>query len=230
MDYVYICRDGDNEELRYSIRSVVANANPGNIWVVGGKPDWYCGDFISVSQNENKYKNVYNNLIAICNSDKISNPFVIMNDDFYIIKKIQSIPSFHNGSLLKKFNAYEEFMGLTNYVKKLLTTYKKIKLIGIKDPLDYELHVPMIMEKEKLNEVLKYGDKFLYRSMYGNMFNIDGIETKDVKIYSEGIFASKQYDINKNNSPFLSSVDSSFYLILKSILELKFLHKTKYEK
>ena len=121
-------------------------------------------------------------------------------------------------------------MGLTNYIKKLLVTYKKIKLIGIKDPLDYELHIPMIMEKEKLNEVLKYGDNFLYRSMYGNMFNVDSIETKDVKIYSEGIFASKQYDINKNNSPFLSSADSSFYLILKSVLELKFLQKTKYEK
>lgn len=230
MDYVYICRDGDNEELRYSIRSVVANGNPGNIWVVGGKPDWYCGDFIAVSQNENKYKNVHNNLIAICNSDQISNPFVIMNDDFYIIKKIQNLPSFYNGSLLKKFNEYEELMGLTNYIKKLLATYKKIKLIGIKNPLNYELHVPMIMEKEKLNEVLKYGHKFLYRSMYGNMFNVDSIETKDVKIYSEGIFASKEYDTNTNNSPFLSSADSSFYLILKSILELKFLHKTKYEK
>jgi len=48
MDFVYICKDGVNEELKYSIRSVVESFPETNIWVVGGKPDWYTGRDISI--------------------------------------------------------------------------------------------------------------------------------------------------------------------------------------
>ena len=49
MDFVYICKEGVNEELKYSIRSVVESFPESNIWVVGGKPDWYTGNYIQVN-------------------------------------------------------------------------------------------------------------------------------------------------------------------------------------
>ena len=57
MDFVYICKDGVNEELKYSIRSVVESFPEAIVWVVGGKPDWYIGNYIKVEQKESKYKN-----------------------------------------------------------------------------------------------------------------------------------------------------------------------------
>jgi hypothetical protein len=87
MDFVYICKDGINEELKYSIRSVVESFPEATIWVVGGKPDWYTGNYIKVEQKESKYKNAVKNLETICFSEEISQSFVLMNDDFYIIKK-----------------------------------------------------------------------------------------------------------------------------------------------
>ena len=81
MDFVYICRSGDNEELRYSIRSVIRSFPKANIWVVGGKPVWYKGNYIIVEQNQDKYTNALNNIIAICNSKEISVSFIFMNDD-----------------------------------------------------------------------------------------------------------------------------------------------------
>ena len=64
MDFVYICKSGDNEELRYSIRSVINSFPEAKVWLVGGKPNWYSGDFIEVDQRHHKYANAINNLQA----------------------------------------------------------------------------------------------------------------------------------------------------------------------
>ena len=88
-DFVYICKSGENHELKYSIRSVIKYFPNANIWVVGGKPNWYIGNYIELKQSGAKYKNAYENLKLISNSDQISNDFYLMNDDFYIIKDIK---------------------------------------------------------------------------------------------------------------------------------------------
>lgn len=230
MDFVYICKDGTNEELRYSIRSIVESFPDSNIWVVGGKPDWYIGNYIRVNQTQTKYKNAAENLKKICSSKEISESFVLMNDDFYIIKKIDNIETFHGGYLLNKINLYQKINGNSNYTRKLAATYKKIIGLGIEDPLDYELHVPMIMEKEKLKEVLKYEDQFLWRSMYGNTFNIKGKEMQDVKVYTKGPLVFKSYNLNIDSHTYLSSADSSFDIIYNKILKVNFKQKTKFEK
>jgi len=230
MDFVYICKDGINEELRYSIRSVVESFPDSNIWVVGGKPDWYIGNYIKVDQKLTKYKNAFYNLKSITESNEISESFVLMNDDFYIIKKIDSIDNYHGGSLLEKINLYQKINSNSGYTRKLLATYKKVLSLGIEDALDYELHVPMVMEKEKLKEVLKNQDQFLWRSVYGNLFNVGGKEMEDVKVYTKGPLVLKSYNLNKENHIYLSSADTSFDLILDNILRSQFITKTRYEK
>ncbi len=230
MDFVYICKDGSNEELKYSIRSVVESFPDSSIWVVGGKPDWYVGNYIEVNQVHTKYKNAAENLKKICSSSEISESFVLMNDDFYIIKKINNIETYHGGYLLNKINLYQKINGNSNYTRKLVATYKKIIGLGITDPLDYELHVPMIMEKEKLKEVLQYEDKFLWRSMYGNIFNVEGKEMQDVKVYTKGPLVFKSYNLNIDQHTYLSSADSSFNIIYDKILKVNFKQKTKFEK
>ena len=230
MDFVYICKDGFNEELKYSIRSVVQSFPDSNIWVVGGKPDWYVGNYIEVNQVHTKYKNAAENLKKICSSSEISESFILMNDDFYIIKKINNIENYHGGYLLNKINLYQKINGNSNYTRKLAATYKKIIGLGIADPLDYELHIPMIMEKEKLKEVLQYEDKFLWRSMYGNIFNVEGKEMQDVKVYTRGPLVFKSYNLNIDQHTYLSSADSSFDIIYDKILKVNFKQKTKFEK
>lgn len=230
MDFVYICKEGNNEELRYSIRSVVASFPDANIWVVGGKPDWYVGNYIEVHQIHTKYKNAVENLKMVCSSPDISDTFILMNDDFYIIKKIESIDTFHGGYLLNKTNLYQKLNNNSNYTRKLNATYKRLVAIGLESPLDYELHVPMIMEKEKLQEVLKNNDQFLWRSMYGNIFNVGGIEMQDVKVYTRGPLVLKSYNLDIDQHTYLSSSDSSFDIIWNGILKVQFKQKTKFEK
>ena len=70
----------------------------------------------------------------------------------------------------------------------------------------------------------------LWRSIYGNLFNLSGEEMEDVKVYVKGPLVLKSYNLNKDNHNYLSSADSSFNLILNEILKDKFVQKTKHEK
>jgi hypothetical protein len=230
MDFVYICKDGNNEELRYSIRSVVESFPDSNIWVVGGKPTWYVGNYIEVNQNLSKYRNAIENLKALCNSEDISDTFVLMNDDFYIIKNIDSIKDYHGGPLLEKINLYQKLNSNSNYTRKLAATYKKIKSLGIENPLDYELHIPMVMEKEKLKQTLQNNYQFLWRSIYGNVFDVGGEQMEDVKVYVKGPLVLKSYNIKKDDHIYLSSADTSFDILFNNILKKQFNLKTKYER
>jgi hypothetical protein len=227
MDLVYICRDGDNEELRYSIRSAVKNLEFDNLWVVGGKPDWYIGNHLKVLQNKSKYVNARNNLRAICNSEQVSDSFILMNDDFYVIKKVDSIPYMHGGSLFKKISRYKELTGNTRYVLMLKKTLTNLSRSSRGEVLDYELHVPMVMEKEKLLKIIDVPD--LWRSRYGNVFNVGGVEMDDVKIYSSGGLAKKSDKANMLKYDYLSSNDDSFEMIKDKILNIDFANKTVYE-
>jgi hypothetical protein len=228
MDFVYICRSGDNEELRYSIRSVVHSFPDAKVWVVGGKPDWYSGGHIPITQNHHKYANAFNNIDAICNSADISETFVLMNDDFFIVKKIDSIEPMHGGLLSEKINRYTKLTGSSMYIKKLILTHTRLKECSIDSALDYELHVPMVMEKDKLKTVIKNYPSCLWRSMYGNLFSVGGNKIEDVKVYNNKKHLGRSKNITED-SIFISTEDLSFNMVFETILRDNFKNKTTYE-
>lgn len=197
MDFVYICRPGDNEELRYSIRSVLASFPDANIWVIGGKPDWYGGNYVEVNafDTDSKQDIARWNMLYILYTPQINENFILMNDDFFIMKKIEFIDTWANGflvDLIREKVSNRESMG---YVRLLNQTLNELVENGFENPLNFELHIPMPMEKTKLAEVMeKYT---LWRSGYGNMFEEFASDMDDVKIRPskeriEGDFASTE--------------------------------------
>jgi hypothetical protein len=218
MDFVYLCRDGENEELRYSIRSVVSNFNDVVIWVVGGKPDWYCGNFIEVPQDSDKFKNQINNLKAAIYNKTILNNFVLMNDDFFILFPEDSY-KYYSGLLEDKITNHMYINGNSSYAITLITAMKLLKKKGISQPLNYDIHTPMTLNKALLAQVIDLSTSF--RSVYGNLFIKDGIEIDDVKIYK------REKDINFDTN-FISTEDNSFDLI-KDKLEEMFPNPSIYE-
>jgi hypothetical protein len=228
MDVVYICRAGDNEELRYSIRSVVKNLPHDNIWVVGQKPKWYTGNFIEIPDKRIKYVNARNNMKAICSSNKISEDFILMNDDFFIMKKVDSLDYFYGGTLEDKAVRFESFSMLGSYTRMLYSTLEKLKDIGIKTPLDYELHVPMIFNKKKLRDALKIKSD-LWRSVYGNLYSVGGTQIGDVKTYSGNNKKKQSFDWRKDSKNFLSTEDNSFKEVRDKLLNKHFAKPSSYE-
>lgn len=229
MDFVWVCRRGDNEELRYSIRSVLASFPGANIWVVGGKPDWYSGNFIKTNRIPNKYSQVEENLQRLVNNKNISETFVLMNDDFFIVKPVSSIEYFHRGSLESAYNDLVEHLGQPDlYANRLSKMLKMIvNQLKIKDPLSYEIHVPMVMEKSKLSTLL--GKKYpMWRSFYGNKYSVGGSRISDVKVYSHNANRYRSTDYLTNESSFLSTDDDSFKILQPYLHEL-FPNPSRYE-
>lgn len=228
MDFVYMCRDGANEELRYSIRSVYAHIKNPKIWVIGGKPDWYCGNYISVPQNKTKYENVANNLRVLCKSDQISDDFILMNDDFFIMKDLDEIPTVYGGTLRDKIISYRKYAKHSSYTKLLSKTEKELHSLGILNPLDYAIHTPMPMNKSNLSKVIS--TDLSIKTMYGNLFKVEAIKMSDVKVYDKGPLLSKSYDYTQEDSIFISSNDTSFDILYKNLLKGLLKNKTECER
>ena len=229
MDVVYICRKGDNEELRYSIRSVVENLPHRSITVVGERPDWYVGPFIHVPARYSKVKNAKMNMRQICITNGISDEFILMNDDFFIMEKIDKLENYHQGTLLEKAKYYDSLSPTSIYTKYLWDTYDYLVNKGFQNPLNYEQHVPMVVTKNGLlNAIKPHGT--LHRSIFGNRY-LEGKSInmeRDVKVYVTE--PEKSFPYKTQPSPFLSTEDESFPVLLDEILKEKFPNKTKYER
>lgn len=231
MDYIYVCRPGDNEELRYSIRSTVKNLPPGNIWVVGGKPDWYIGNYIEVPQiTGNPHHNVRTQLKAMLGHSDIGEDIVLMNDDFFTLKKLKTVPVWNAGTLQETLAFYAD-AGSKNlgYHRLLAYSDKGLRRLGVPRPLDYELHVPMPMKKSKLAEVIDHKN-ILWRSAYGNLHESGGEEHTDVKIYNPKKLIARAGEVNPDELTYISTHDSTFNLVYNTILKDMFQEPSPYER
>ena len=229
MDIVYICRNGENEELRYSIRSVVANLPHSNIWLVGGKPDWYTGNFIPYQNKAaSKFENIRLAHYPIIDCAEISDNFILMNDDFFILQPMESLEVVHGGLLEDKVAEYASLSPASAYTRLLRNTHTELLRKGIRQPIDYDIHVPMPMDKKGLATVLK--SRNLPRSLYGNTVNLGGTKIKDVKTYSprEALY-SRNHNFKDSDLPFVSSQDSSFEILKRDLLEEMFPDPSIYE-
>jgi hypothetical protein len=147
-----------------------------------------------------------------------------MNDDFFIVKPVENIAMYHGGLLIDKISRYKQQPGAAAYNSLLLATYKHIRRRGVDAPLDYELHMPMVMTKAGLSVALE--TNVLWRSAYGNLFGVGGQQSTDVKYYGS---SSKRVGYQPGGeSPYLSSEDSVFQEILP-ILDERFSYPSKYE-
>jgi hypothetical protein len=228
MDLVYFCRDGDNEELRYSIRSAVKNLKFDKLWVVGGKPSWYTGPYIEVPQKGRKYQNVQDNAHKIFHSPEISDPFIIMNDDFYIVRPVDDVVNFNGGKLLDRAILYDNLAPMSKYTQKLFDTHSFLLKSGIQNPLDFELHVPIVIHKLGFKKA--FNNKHLWRSLYGNFQHVPSVGMEeDVKVYVDGPLIFKSYNIDDLKYPYLSSDDGSFEFLYDHILRDMFPEPSIYE-
>jgi hypothetical protein len=221
MDIVYVCRDGENEELRYSIRSAVANIPHDNLWVVGGKPDWYGGKFLESEKKNSVYHQVWANLEAVINCEDISDDFILMNDDFFVVLPVENIGAFYNKTIKEYCNNRDALIDDRSYTNMLRDTadrlYRSNKIVDAKN---YELHVPFIFNKQKLQSIL--GSYLQIRSAYGNIYNIGGDQMEDVKVYDVSRNYPFSFDYMYKLGTYLSTEDGSFEMVKNDILDKLF--------
>jgi len=225
MDIVYPVRAGKYQaELRYSLRSL-GNLPHDRVFLVGHVPEWATGIVgIPREQSAGRWRNVQDNLLAAL--EVASDPFLLMNDDFYIMSPMPEVPIYHQGPMAEVIDRYRRTRHTGAYWRGMVATYYLLQEWGYSNPLGYELHIPLLIHHAPMLRALSIGQELevlAYRSLYGNLAELGGIQHEDCKVlYRAGVLEWQQY-------PFLSSNDDVAYSPLGKHLAATFPEAGRYE-
>jgi|GEM_PF-989763 len=209
-DVLYLVKySEDNEELKYSLRSL-KNLNHGRVFIAGYKPAWVDSrvEHIQCRPGGKKYQSIRTDLLVALNDPRLSEDFVLMNDDFFIMQPTKRMP------ILRRIENIEHYINLftkldpdSYYVKTMREARELLISWGIMDIHSYELHVPMYFNKRKLLALLdKLPEDYPIthiRTIYGNYYDIGGEPVDDVKVIND------EQDIPYDGQ-FVSTSDESF--------------------
>lgn len=132
----------------------------------------------------------------------MSDPFILFNDDFMIMRPIDEIPTLNLG-LIRDVAASYFRQGLNGgYAHGMLRTAELLETLGYENPLSFEAHVPMVIDKTLMLEALNHGP-YQRRSVYGNLAGLTGTTIRDVKIHGR--------NRSVPTGPFLSTSDQSIH-------------------
>lgn len=216
-----------SDELRYCLRSL-KNIPHRNVFICGDKSDFISDKVIYLpreSRGMTPQLDCELNLRLALEDERLSEDFIYMNDDMYFLKPITKIHNYQNGTIkdLIKSRPQRIFMSYNNH---LLNTARYLN--NFDNPLSFELHIPMMMNKsDRLgisNDILPIlitGKTLLPRSIYGNSFCDVNEFRQDVKLYTE--------NEQPTDKVFLSTIERSFNSTAGSILKEMFKEKCEYE-
>jgi hypothetical protein len=196
--YVYKQTEDDGQELKHSLRSLKNIRNwDGKVFIAGDKPSWI-KDVIHIiprATGSSHMHDVEIKILAALDDDRLPDDFIYMNDDIYCTKR-SSVKEFHKGDL-------DGERQTSFYNKAKRATAKYLWSQGIDEPLDYDVHTPMIMNKAERRMVSIIvrpslrGIPLLPRSIYGNLYYKKPVYYEDRKTKGdelpEGDFISTQY-------------------------------------
>lgn len=150
-----------------------------------------------------------------------------MNDDFFFMETVEEIPNYIRGTIKEMMEQHPTKNGY--YYRSLWDTQKRLDAMGIPDALDFEIHAPIIFNKEKLLSVIgMIGTEKAYsiRSCYGNLMGLEPTKVLDFKAANLAEFALQKL----RKAEFLSINDA---LIcndeFRQMLKQKYPRMSKYE-
>jgi hypothetical protein len=206
----YYVRPGDrNEELRYSLRSL-ANLDHGRVVIVGHTPPWVTNvEHVPSKGTGSPQRNAVDHLARACEAID-DDSFTVFNDDFYVMEPTE-VPSWHAGPLAGVLAG------------PLRLALGRLLALGHPAPLSWALHVPLVVARRQLADVLAtLAGRAVpeWRTMYGNLTGQTGEQRPDVKVRrrSDPIPAG----------PFLSSSDATFPALAR-LLRSRFPEPSRYE-
>lgn len=212
-DLVYLVRPGDeNEELRFSLRSVARNLPHNKVWIAGHRPAWVTNvESIELDPLPDKYDNQRQSLLAACDTEEVSDPFILMNDDFFVMRPIDRVEVLHGPTVAEHHQSYIDAGKSPDapHVRAIWSTLEELRRWGYENPLTYELHSPLPMSKSALAGMLRrsVARPFLWQTAYAVIAEHVGAKGYDAKNDVVGAGSPEAFAAL---SPYLSTYDGSF--------------------
>lgn len=191
IDVAYPIREGwsdwDDEELRYSLRSVNDNVyrRIGGVWVFGHRPP-FLGDVrhVPVQTVPEKSFDLMRKYRAMVDSD-LSDPFLLLDDDHIFLEPHCEFPPYTQGTLVPLWERQwvQQQKRYGAYIHNCIVLLRRHGL----PERNYQLHCPILVHKAKLDEVLRMAEGVgtVMGSLYGNLVGGPSIERAiDFRVYS----------------------------------------------
>ena len=196
MDIVYILGNGskfNNEEIRYSLRSLEKFVNFDRVFIVGECPK-FLKNVIHIPFGDSKNPRV-NHLEKINEIIEkvpdLSENFLLMYDDIFFIDKvdIENYPNYYKGEM-QTYNGFDSF-----FKKSMSDTKDYLESKGA-SILNYSVHKPVIYNKTlwksiDWSEVYKAPHGLSPRCIYGNMTCKNPVKCSDCKYHYANEINSK---------------------------------------
>ena len=187
--FLYVCGAGskwENQELKYSLRSVEKNVKEFDVTVVGIIPDWVKAgslQYIPIPEpSGNRLFRVAAKIAAAL--PYMPDNFIHMADDFVLMEPIDFFETIYTGTLKQKL-AMEQSGGYNSVHLKAEQNTLEAFIDTEKELLDYDAHAPFPMCRDfafSMFAAFPVWKDMQWKCVYGNMFEIGGIQGPNAKI------------------------------------------------
>lgn len=174
-----------NNEIMYCLRGIEKYVkNYRHIYIIGNKPEWITGvQEYHRPDPFNHERNIYEKIKFACELPEISDRFLFMNDDHFLLSEIDAniYPYYYRLTLDEKISARTRPDG---YRKSMENT----RSILTSDRQKYfDIHTPIVYDKKlflEVNAEVNWARPMGYviKSLYCNKIGIDGMEMRDLKL------------------------------------------------
>ena len=248
--YPYIDQPGSWEELRYSVRALEKNfVDLKDIWIVGDKPEW-ANDRIKIiprstgwsKEDRVRNSNYCGSILAAALSDEISETFLCINDDHYLLIPLRASDIVERPIIREDLTVYNQAERATadkNWQLILWETYDKLQKFGLSG-YSYENHIPVVVTKKQIASCMAlfgYGEGNLsWKTAYFNMYPPSAgrahlSEQTDLKAGFYGIkYSDEEVDKKIKNAIYLSHNDDGLSEGLKKKIINLFPEPSSFEK
>lgn len=188
IDIVYILKDEFNcEELRYSLRSVEKNFPHRFVWFVGGQPKGFHPDrAIQHKQfGSTKWDMIKSSMWKAVENEEVSDDFFLFNDDFFVMKKFKGkFVNYVDMTLAERIDELRRNVHpwLNPYGRTLFKAEQELTSLGC-PTMNYDVHLPMMFNKELFKASINKCSSPQMRSVYGNLNAVPFVIHQDVKVY-----------------------------------------------
>lgn len=209
-----ICKEG--LELKYAIRSIEKHfKNLSGVLLIGDRPEWYTGDHIPLADLLKEKERSMQTKVLQC-PDKV---FLYSNDDYFALEDFDyQLPHFYDTTCADMANCHP------------IDSYRKMYDSCPGRWLNFDVHTPMIMEKQRFRESFEAMDaQTPIKTTYGNHPpEVPGWYLCDIKIRGEHSIDELRY--KTKDRPFFSTHDSAVNDDLIRFFNELYPNPSKYER
>jgi len=185
-----------NNELRYSLRSLSKISGIGDVFIVGEKPAWV-QNVIHIPCKDIPFRkeySIYTKIMAAVEDRRVSNCFLFMNDDHFCLQDmdVTEIENYASGTLEDEYNRrHGHYKAACKNTMDLLDkiTEKPHDWAGRSEYGDYhycDVHTPILYWKGFWNGINRYmynrSPEYVLKSLYAGFAGIQTVEITDLKI------------------------------------------------